>query len=136
MLGLWFLKTKKISHLDIKPDNILIIKGLQCKISDFGEAHHSTISDYKVTGYTIPYAAPELLDINPPPLFSPQMDIFSFGMMVLEILCEGCPVQTKKYNVKLEISRAYRSRNYLHLIRMQPEKMRKVGPRDVVDIAR
>lgn len=50
MLGLWFLKTKKISHLDIKPDNILITKGLQCKISDFGEAHHSTISDYKVTG--------------------------------------------------------------------------------------
>jgi hypothetical protein len=45
-------------------------------------------------------------------------------------------VQTKKSNVKLEISRAYRSRNYLHLIRMQPEKMRKVGPRDVVDIAR
>lgn len=50
MLGLLFLKRNGIIHLDIKPDNVLISKGLQCKISDFGEAYHETLKGYKVTG--------------------------------------------------------------------------------------
>jgi len=50
MLGLLFLKRNNISHLDIKPDNIMIAKGMRCKISDFGEAYHPTLTDYRITG--------------------------------------------------------------------------------------
>jgi len=64
------------------------------------------------------------------------MDIFSFGMMLLEILCEQCPVSTRKPNIKLEVSRAYRSRDYLHLIRIQPEKLHKMGYWQLIDVLR
>lgn len=82
-------------------------------------------------GYTIPYAPPELFDTRN---FNSQMDIFSFGMVLLEILCEQCPVQSKKPNSKAAVSKAYRSRNYLHLVRVQPEKIHKMGHWQVVDI--
>jgi len=40
---LYNLKTKKLSHLDIKPENILAIKSTNeeyiLKLSDFGESH-------------------------------------------------------------------------------------------------
>ena len=60
--GLYFLKFKKIVHLDIKPGNIIIASRLKAKIADFGEA--VKINDDKLENHqhnhaiTFPYVAP------------------------------------------------------------------------------
>ncbi|EFH43156.1 predicted protein [Arabidopsis lyrata subsp. lyrata] len=77
----------RIIHLDLKPSNILVDKDMVPKISDFGmarilggdetEAHVTT-----VTG-TFGYIAPEYRSDG---VLSVKSDVFSFGIMLLEII--------------------------------------------------
>ncbi|CAH8273929.1 unnamed protein product [Arabidopsis lyrata] len=77
----------RIIHLDLKPSNILLGKDMVPKISDFGmarilggdetEAHVTT-----VTG-TFGYIAPEYRSDG---VLSVKSDVFSFGVMLLEII--------------------------------------------------
>lgn len=43
MQGIRFLRDNKIVHLDLKPQNLLIGKGLLLRITDFGESYHPEI---------------------------------------------------------------------------------------------
>ncbi|MBA0629275.1 hypothetical protein Godav_023858 [Gossypium davidsonii] len=77
---------RKIIHLDIKPQNILLDENFNAKVSDFGlskliEKDQSQV----VTSMrgTPGYMAPEWLSL----VITEKVDVYSFGIIVLEVLC-------------------------------------------------
>ncbi|XP_041011496.1 LEAF RUST 10 DISEASE-RESISTANCE LOCUS RECEPTOR-LIKE PROTEIN KINASE-like 2.5, partial [Juglans microcarpa x Juglans regia] len=79
----------RILHFDIKPHNILLDKNYHPEISDFGLAKicsrdESIISMLGTRG-TVGYIAPELFSRNFGGI-SHKSDVYSYGMMVLEIV--------------------------------------------------
>uniref|UniRef100_A0A7N0RBC5 Protein kinase domain-containing protein n=1 Tax=Kalanchoe fedtschenkoi TaxID=63787 RepID=A0A7N0RBC5_KALFE len=80
----------QILHFDIKPHNILLDENFVPKISDFGlaklyPADNNTVKLTAVRG-TMGYIAPELFYKNIGGI-SYKADVFSFGMMLIEMAC-------------------------------------------------
>ncbi len=93
--GLHYLHTAKekpLIHRDIKSANILLSDNLTPKIGDFGLAKSLTSSNQTsaltstIFG-TSAYMAPEAFRGD----ISPKMDIFSFGVIILELLTGLAP---------------------------------------------
>ncbi|EEF50183.1 G-type lectin S-receptor-like serine/threonine-protein kinase LECRK4 [Ricinus communis] len=88
--GLMYLHeecSKQIIHCDIKPQNILLDDTFTAKISDFGLAklliNNQTRTLTGIRG-TKGYVAPEWFRNTP---VSVKVDVYSFGVMLLEIIC-------------------------------------------------
>ncbi|XP_028756638.1 probable inactive receptor kinase RLK902 [Neltuma alba] len=75
-----------VSHGNIKSSNVLLTRSLHAKVSDFGLAHLAspTSTPNRVTGYR----APEVTD---PRKVSQKADVYSFGVLVLELLTGKAP---------------------------------------------
>ncbi|XP_012874289.1 PREDICTED: interleukin-1 receptor-associated kinase 4 isoform X1 [Dipodomys ordii] len=84
--GICFLHDNHHIHRDIKSANILLDKDFTAKISDFGLARASekfsqTVVTSRIVGTTA-YMAPEALRGE----ITPKSDIYSFGVVLLEII--------------------------------------------------
>ena len=88
--GLRFLRNYNIAHLDIKANNVIIIlKDFLTKIIDFGESFHPEVNKKNFhPGFTLPYCAPEVFDLVHNG-FNYQQDVFSFGILMYEVIFEN-----------------------------------------------
>ncbi|GLJ51267.1 hypothetical protein SUGI_1090480 [Cryptomeria japonica] len=92
----------RIIHCDIKPENILLDDDFRPKIADFGLAKLVGRDFSRVlttTRGTRGYLAPEWISGLP---ITPKVDVYSFGMMLLEIISGR-----RNLDLKVEESRLY-----------------------------
>ncbi|CAA6668612.1 unnamed protein product [Spirodela intermedia] len=100
-IGMEYLHSKNIVHFDLKCDNLLVnLKDPQrpiCKVGDFGlsKIKRNTLVSGGVRG-TLPWMAPELLSGSSSKV-SEKVDVFSFGIVMWEILTGEEPYANMHY---------------------------------------
>ncbi|KAG2557537.1 hypothetical protein PVAP13_8NG253900 [Panicum virgatum] len=98
--GLHYLHEQHVVHSDLKPVNILLDTDMNPKISDFGIARildHSddmTIRDDNYLAGTVGYMPPDYIIQG---ILSTKYDVYSFGVILLEIISGMCrPVPARR----------------------------------------
>uniref|UniRef100_A0A5B7A0Y5 RING-type E3 ubiquitin transferase n=1 Tax=Davidia involucrata TaxID=16924 RepID=A0A5B7A0Y5_DAVIN len=98
LLFLHSSKPEKIVHGNLKPENILLGFELSCKICDFGISRlvpEETLRCPSFRRYTepkgafFPYTDPEFHRTG---ILTPKSDIYSFGLIILQLLTGRAPV--------------------------------------------
>ncbi|CAK94444.1 unnamed protein product (macronuclear) [Paramecium tetraurelia] len=129
-MGLRYCHNYNIIHMDIKPANILISKALVAKISDFGEAISTKGNQQnQKVGRSMPYCAPEMLNPNWKENFTPAYDIFSFGVLLFELLFERHPIDFRYQNIKI-LEDKYQRQTYS--VRVNIEEDKRKGPQKIM----
>ena len=101
-------QTTPIIHRDVSAPNILLKKlpnrFYRAKVSDFGSANLARQSTTAATGAII-YTAPEMFPqedlMVEPPEQTVKVDVFSFGIVMLEVVCREMPVREKRRALSL-----------------------------------
>ncbi|OMO49323.1 hypothetical protein CCACVL1_31072 [Corchorus capsularis] len=78
-----------ISHGNIKSSNILLNKSYEARVSDFGLAH--LVGPSSTPNRVAGYRAPEVTD---PRKVSQKADVYSFGVLLLELLTGKAPTHS------------------------------------------
>ncbi|XP_028782994.1 probable L-type lectin-domain containing receptor kinase VII.2 [Neltuma alba] len=85
-----------VLHRDIKASNVLLDKDMNARLGDFGLArlcHHGQLTNTTQVIGTVGYMAPELVQRGKA---SAHTDVFSFGVLILEVLCGRRPSEQDK----------------------------------------
>nr|XP_051222490.1 PR5-like receptor kinase isoform X2 [Lolium perenne] len=112
--------TKKIAHLDVKPQNILLDHNFNAKLSDFGlcKLIDRDMSQVVTRMRGTPgYLAPEWLTSH----ITEKADVYSFGVVVMEVVSGRKNLDTS------------RSEGSIHLITLLEEKVKSDRLADLTD---
>ena len=98
-LALVYLHSNGLIHRDLTGNNVLMIAGTRAKITDFGMSKLATVNP-RMTALTmcpgnILYMSPEALDEAKS--YTGKLDIFSFGVIVIQILTRQFPNPTERF---------------------------------------
>ena len=98
-LALIYLHSNGLIHRDLTGNNVLMIAGPRAKITDFGMSKLATVNP-RMTALTlcpgnILYMSPEALDDAK--VYTAKLDIFSFGVIVIQILTRQFPNPTDRF---------------------------------------
>lgn len=88
------------SHGNIKSSNILLTKSYEARVSDFGLAHLA--SPNSTPNSIAGYRAPEVTD---PHKVSPKADVYSFGVLLLELLTGKPPTHSQLNDEGVDLPR-------------------------------
>jgi len=92
LAGTAYLHSISIMHRDLKPSNLLIHRDMTLKIGDFGLSCMADVSETLAVRRemcTVWYRAPEL--IMGADMYSASIDVWSCGIIILEMLVGRCP---------------------------------------------
>ena len=97
-LALVYLHSNDLIHRDLTGNNVLMIAGTRAKITDFGMSKLAT-GNPRMTALTLCpgnllYMSPEALDEAKS--YTAKLDIFSFGVIVIQILTRQFPNPTDR----------------------------------------
>ena len=100
-LALVYLHSNGLIHRDLTGNNVLMIAGTRAKITDFGMSKLAT-GNPRMTALTLCpgnllYMSPEALDEAKS--YTAKLDIFSFGVIVIQILTRQFPNPTDRYRI-------------------------------------
>ena len=89
--GIEYLHSRgsNVSHGNIKSSNILLTKNYDARVSDFGLAH--LVGPSSTPNRVAGYRAPEVTD---PRKVSQKADVYSFGVLLLELLTGKAPTHS------------------------------------------
>ena len=127
-LALVYLHSNGLIHRDLTGNNVLMIAGPRAKITDFGMSKLATVNP-RMTALTlcpgnVLYMSPEALDEAKS--YTAKLDIFSFGVIVIQILTRLFPNPTDRHRMvyvaefdeilKREVPETERRKAHLQLI--------------------
>jgi len=88
-----YLHEKRVVHRDLKSMNVIITKNWVAKVCDFGLARSLPKGcNPTIDVGTIPWMSPEVLMQIP---YGPSIDVFSFGMVIYELIFMRTPDKRK-----------------------------------------
>jgi serine/threonine protein kinase len=134
----WTILKKGVSHLDIKPENIICSSDFQIKLIDFGFASSETCLLNLYCG-SIHYCAPEILNYTP--YYGKFADIWSCGVILFALLTGMFPFWGKteydtikaikkcQYSIPITISE-FASKLIKALLNINPQK--RILPTDIL----
>jgi serine/threonine protein kinase len=119
-------RSQPIIHRDLSAPNVLLRKipglGYVAKVSDFGSANIVRQAQTAGAGSII-YAAPEMFpsyDITAPPKEqTTKVDVFSYGILVLEVLVRNIPTIGERHTLLQQVDREW-NRLIVHCTKVSP----------------
>ena len=102
--ALAFLHANGIIHRDLSSNNVLLIAGSRAKVTDFGMSKFTDLNATHLSTMTQcpgtpAYMSPEALDESP--VYTEKLDSFSFGVLLVQILCRKFPQPTDRFEIVL-----------------------------------
>ena len=106
-LALVYLHSNGLIYRDLTGNNVLMIAGTRAKITDFGMSKLATVNP-RMTALTlcpgnVLYMSPEALDEAKS--YTAKLDVFSFGVILVQILTRQFPNPTDRFCTKKEEER-------------------------------
>ena len=98
-LALVYLHSNEVIHRDLTSNNVLMIAGSRAKVTDFGMSKLVSVNPRTLTKCpgNILYMSPEALDEESH--YTKQLDIFSLGVLVVQILTRNFPNPKPRFEV-------------------------------------
>ncbi|KAL5283794.1 BRAF.2 family protein [Megaselia abdita] len=128
--GMDYLHAKNIIHRDLKSNNIFMDEDLTVKIGDFGLATAKVRwsgekQDNQPTG-SILWMAPEIICMKIPNPYSPQSDVYAFGIVMYELLTDSLPYShiNNRDQILFMVGRGY--------LRPDMSKVRTICPEQLI----
>ena len=91
-LGFQYLHSKNVIHRDVKPENLLLARGDNIKMSDFGWSVHAPTKRRDTMCGTLDYLSPEMVNREE---YHKSTDLWCLGVLAYELLVGKPPFEQK-----------------------------------------